>query len=267
MISTLAIIHPDAKLGKDVVVEPFAIIEADVVIGDGTLIGSSAVIKDGAVIGKNCKVLTGAIIAGEPQDLKFRGEKTTAVIGNNTTIREYATVNRGTAARGTTTVGDNCLIMAYAHVGHDCEVRDNVILVNRVSLAGEVVVEDYAIIAGHCGIHQFVRVGAHSMIGGLLKLGRDIPPYVRAAHDPVAYVGINSVGLSRRGFSSEVIREIQDIYRIVFQSKLAVSTAVARIESEFEPSEHRDAVLEFIKNSKRGLIKSYQSKFKNMDSD
>ncbi len=267
MISNLAIVHPDAKLGKDVVVEPFAIIEADVTIGDGTLISSSAVIKNGAIIGENCKILSGAIIAGEPQDLKFRGEMTYAIIGNGTTIREYATVNRGTASKGETRVGDNCLVMAYAHIGHDCTVGNNVILVNRVSLAGEVDVEDYAIIAGHCGVHQFTRIGAHSMTGGLLKVARDIPPYVKAAHENVSYAGVNSIGLRRRGFTNEDIAEIQGIYRLVFQSRLSLSSAVARIESEFSPSKHRDTILEFIKGSTRGLIKAYKTKLDSSSED
>ncbi len=263
MISNLAVVHPEAKLGEGVIVEPFAIIEADVTIGDGTVISSAAVIKSGAIIGQNCKILSGAIIAGDPQDLKFKGEKTTAVIGNNTTIREYATVNRGTAAKGTTIIGDNCLVMAYAHIGHDCIVGNNVILVNRVSLAGEVEVDDFAIIAGHCGVHQFTRIGAHSMTGGLLKIGKDVPPFVKAAHENVSYVGVNSIGLRRRGFTNEDIAEIQGIYRIVFQSRLSLSNAVAKIEAEFAPSNHRDTILNFIKGSKRGLIKQYQSKLDN----
>ncbi len=267
MISKLAIVHPDAKLGEGVTVEPFAIIEGDVVIGDGTLIGSSAVIKDGAIIGKNTKILTGAIIAGEPQDLKFRGEKTTAVIGDNTTIREYATINRGTAAKGETKVGDNCLVMAYAHVGHDCQVGNNVILVNRVSLAGEVEIGDWAIVAGHCGVHQFTRIGAHSMIGGQIKVARDVPPYIKAAHTQVSYIGVNSIGLRRRGFSNEDITAIQDIYRIIFQSQLSTRTAVERVEAEFVPSYYRDAILEFIKSSSRGIIKQYQHKLKDADVD
>lgn len=267
MISKLAIVHPDAKLGEGVTVDPFAIIEGDVVIGDGTHIGSSAVIKDGAIIGKNSKILTGAIIAGEPQDLKFRGEKTTAIIGDNTTIREYATVNRGTAAKGVTKVGDNCLIMAYAHIGHDCVVGNNVILVNRVSLAGEVEVGDWAIIAGHTGVHQFTKIGAHSMIGGLIKISRDVPPYIKAAHSQPSFVGINSIGLRRRGFNNKDITAIQDIYRIVFQSQLSTRSAIQRIEAEFAPSFYRDAILEFINSSSRGIIKQYQHKLKDADID
>ncbi|MFI3299767.1 MAG: acyl-ACP--UDP-N-acetylglucosamine O-acyltransferase [Rikenellaceae bacterium] len=258
MISNLAVVHPNAKLGEGVVVEPFAIIEEDVVIGDGTVIGPHAIIKDGTTIGKNCRIHSSAVIGGEPQDLKFRGEKTTVVIGDNNNIREFVTVNRGTAAKGVTQIGNNNLIMAYAHIGHDCLVGNNIVIVNRVSLAGEVEVDDWAIVAGHCGVHQFTKIGAHAMLGGLLKLSRDVPPYVRAAREPVSFVGINSIGLRRRGFSNEAITEIQDIYRILFQSNLAVSSAVSRIEEEFAVSEYRDTILDFIRNSKRGVIKSYQ---------
>ncbi len=257
MISPHAIVHPDAKLGSGVVVEPFAIIESDVVIGEGTKIFSSAIVKNGAKIGKNCEIHPGAIIAGEPQDLKFKGEYSTVVIGDNTVVREFSTVNRGTAAKGSTIIGDNCLLMAYVHVGHDCVVGNNVILVNRVSLAGEVDVDDFAIIAGHCGVHQFTKVGAHSMTAGLLKVGRDVPPYVRAAREPVSYVGVNSIGLRRRGFTSEAVNEIKDIYTVIFQKGLSVSSAVKRVEEEFAQSAHRDEILRFIKNSSRGLIKSY----------
>ncbi len=265
MISNLAIVHPDAKIGEGVEVGPFAVIEAEVEIGEGTYIGNGAVIKNGAIIGKNCKIESYAIIAGEPQDLKFRGEKTTAIIGDNTVVREFATINRGTAAKGETRVGSNCLIMAYVHVGHDCIVGDRVILVNRVSLAGEVEIGDWAIVAGHCGVHQFTRIGAHAMIGGLLKLTRDVPPFVKAAHEQVSYVGVNSIGLRRRGFTTEQVSEIQDIYRILFQSKLATRTAVERIESEFAPSAHRDEILEFVKSSSRGIIKQYQTKLKDTE--
>lgn len=263
MISKLAAVHPDAKLGEGVTVGPFAYIEADVVIGDNTTIHNNAVVLSGARIGKNCHIHPSAIIAGVPQDLKFQGEVTTAVIGDNTTIREFATVNRGTAAKGTTIVGDRCLIMAYAHIGHDCVVGNNVLLVNRVCLAGEVVVEDFAIIAAHCGVHQFTEVGAHSMCAAMSKVGRNVPPYIRAGHDPIAYVGVNSIGLRRRGFTTEAITEIQDIYRVIFQSGLGLSNALAKVEEDFAPSEYRDTILNFINRSKdkRGIVKSYQAKF------
>ncbi len=258
MISKLAIVHPEAKIGKNVTIEPFAIVEAEVVIGDGTYIGPHAIIRNGATIGRNCKIDCGSVIAGEPQDLKFNGEKSTVVIGDNTNIRDYVTVNRGTASKGTTVIGSNCLLMAYVHVGHDCVVGDNVVLVNRTSLAGEVIVDDWAIVAGHCGVHQFSHIGAHSMIGGLIKVSKDVPPYVKAAHERLSFVGINSIGLRRRGFSEEEVTEIQDIYRIIFQSGLAMRSALERVEQEFSPSVHRDNILNFIKGSSRGVIKSYK---------
>ncbi len=267
MISELAVVHPNAKLGKNVVVEPFAYITGDVEIGENTIIRSHASVLDGARIGKNCKIHSGAVIAGEPQDLKFKGEVTTAVIGDNTTVRECVTINRGTAAKGTTIVGSNCLLMAYSHVGHDCVLGDYIVLVNGTSLAGEVEIGDWAIIAGMCGVHQFTKVGAHAMVAGMSRVGKDVPPFIRAGHDPIAYVGVNSIGLRRRGFSSEDIVEIQDIYRIIFQSKLSISNAIARVENEFKQSTHRDEVLNFIKESKRGVIKPYQSKLKDEDAN
>lgn len=260
MISKLAIVHPDARLGKDVVVEPFAMISADVEIGDGTWIGPNAQILDGARIGKNVRIHSSCVIAGEPQDLKFRGEKTTAVIGDNCNIREFTTVNRGTAARGTSIVGNNCLLMAYVHVGHDCVVGDNVVLVNRVSLAGEVEVGDWAIIGGHVGVHQFCHVGAHSMIGGCTKIGRDVPPFVKTSHDPLSYVGVNSIGMRRRGIATEDIVKVQDIYRLVFQSRLSLPSALEKVRTEIPDSPYREQILQFISESKRGLIKPYQSK-------
>ncbi|MEG0467681.1 MAG: acyl-ACP--UDP-N-acetylglucosamine O-acyltransferase [Mucinivorans sp.] len=265
MISNLAYIHPDAKLGRHVTVEPFAYIAGDTQIGDGTWIGPHAVVLDGARIGKNCKIHPSAVIAGEPQDLKFKGEYTTAVIGDNTTIREYCTINRGTAAKGTTIVGSNSLLMAYVHVGHDCVVGDSVVLVNRVSLAGEVEVGDWAIIGGHAGVHQFVRVGAHSMIAGISKVTRDVTPFIKVGHDPLSYVGINTIGLHRRGFTADKIEHIQSIYRIIFQSGLMVPTAVAKVRDEIEPSPVKDEILDFIASSTRGLIKPYSSKHKDTE--
>lgn len=260
MISNLAIVHPDARLGKDVVVDPFAMISADVEIGDGTWIGPNAQILDGARIGKNVRIHSSCVIAGEPQDLKFKGEVTTAVIGDNCNIREFSTVNRGTVARGTTIVGSNCLLMAYVHVGHDCIVGDNVVLVNRVSLAGEVEVGDWAIVGGHVGVHQFARIGAHAMIGGCTKVSRDVPPFVKTSHDPLSYIGVNSIGMRRRGIATEDISKIQDIYRFVFQSRYSLPTAIAKINAEIPESAYREQILAFISDSRRGLIKPYQSK-------
>ncbi|CDN33045.1 Acyl-[acyl-carrier-protein]--UDP-N-acetylglucosa mine O-acyltransferase [Mucinivorans hirudinis] len=258
MISPLAYIDPAAKIGEGVTIEPFAYIQGKVVIGDGCHIFQNASVMDGAILGKNCQVHSGAVVSGIPQDLKFRGEETTAVIGDNTVIRECATVNRGTAARGVTTVGRNCLLMAYAHVGHDCVVGDNVILVNCVALAGEVEVGDYAILSGHVGVHQFCRVGSHVMISGGTMVAQDIPHFAMVAHQPPSYVGINAIGLRRRGFTSEQITLIQDINRVIFQSGMRYSAACDKVEAEFQQSEIRDLIISFIRESKRGVCKPYR---------
>jgi UDP-N-acetylglucosamine acyltransferase len=255
----LSNVHPEAKIGNNVIIEPFATVNKDVVIGDNTWIGPNAVIMDGARIGTNCKIFPGAVIAGIPQDLKFRGEYSTAEIGNNTTIRECVTVNRGTAARQKTTIGNNCLVMAYVHVAHDCEVGNNIVLVNNVALAGEVVVDDWAIIGGGSVVHQFVHIGCHSFISGASKVGKDVPPYVKAARDPLAYVGLNSLGLRRRGFSNEKINEIQDIYRVVFQKGLNYSNACEYIETNIDATPERDEIVAFIRGSKRGIMKGYDA--------
>ena len=227
------------------------------VIEEGTRIGSNVTILEGAHIGKNCKIFPGAVISAVPQDLKFRGEKTTVKIGDNTTIRECATVNRGTAARGITEVGSNCLIMAYVHVAHDCKVGDNCIIGNACQLAGEVFVDDYAIFGGMTAVHQFCHIGKHVMIQGGSLIGKDVPPYVKAGRLPLSYAGVNSIGLRRREFTNEKINEIQDIYRILFQSGLNVSDAIERIEAEMSASKERDEIIMFVRNSKRGIMKGY----------
>ena len=257
MTDKLAYVHPGAKLGKDVVVEPFAYIADDVVIGDNTYIAPHAVILSGARIGSNCTIHSGAVIAGVPQDLKFKGEYTTAEIGDGTTIRECATVNRGTAAKNKTVIGKNCLIMAYAHVAHDCVLGDHVILVNNVSIAGEVEIGDWAILGGHTAVHQFVRIGEHAMTGGGSLVGKDIPPYVKAGHLPVSFVGANYIGLRRRNFTPEQITQIQEIFRILFQSGMNYSNACDAVEQTIPQSRERDLILDFVRNSKRGIIKHY----------
>ncbi len=259
MISNLAYVHPDAKLGENVTVEPFAYIAGDVVIGDGCWIGPNVVILDGARIGKNCKIHNAATIAGVPQDLKFRGEYTTAEIGDNNTIRECATINRGTAARGKTVIGNNNLIMAYVHVGHDCVVGNNCVLVNRVSLAGEVEINDWAILGGHTAVHQFCRIGAHAMLSGGSLVSKDVPPYVKAAHFPLSFVGANFIGLRRRGFTSEKINEIHEIFRILFQSGFGYGKACDMVMEQLPQSEERDLIVNFIRESKRGILKPYNS--------
>ncbi len=259
MISNLAYVHPDAKLGENVTVEPFAYIAADVVIGDNCWIGPSAVIHDGARIGKSCKIHSFASIACTPQDLKFAGEVTTAVIGDNCDIRECVTISRGTASTGTTIVGSNNLIMAYAHIGHDCVVGNYCVIVNGVSLAGEVHVGDWVVIGGHSAVHQWVHIGDHAMIQGMSGVTKDIPPYITASRDD-HYAGINKVGLSRRGFTHEQIMSIHDICRILFQSDMNYQNACDKVEAEIPQSPERDYMLDFIRSSNRGVIKPYASK-------
>ena len=245
------------KLAEGVIVEPFATIGDDVVIGEGTIIGSHASVLPGTRIGRNCKISPGAVVGGEPQDLKFKGEYSIVEIGNNTTIRECVTINRGTAAKGKTVIGSNCLIMAYVHVAHDCVVGDNVILVNSTSLAGEVIVDDYAIIGGHTGIHQFCHIGKHVMLSGGSLVRKDVPPYIKAGREPLSYAGVNSIGLRRREFTNEMITQIQDIYRIIYQKGYNNSQALEVVETEMPASRERDEILLFIKDSKRGIIKGY----------
>ncbi len=259
MISNLACVHPEAKIGNDVTIEPFAMIYKDVEVGDGCWIGPHAVLMEGARLGKQCKIFPGAVISANPQDLKFVGEYTTVEIGDNTTIRECVTVNRGTKAKNKTVIGSNCLIMAYAHVAHDCIIGDNVIIVNSVQLAGEVEVGDYAIISGATAVRQFVRIGAHTYIGGYSQVRKDVPPFCRAAREPISYVGINSVGLRRRNFSNETIYSIQDMYRCIFQSDMNISNAMAFIIENIPHSKERDEVITFVRGSKLGIMKGYSA--------
>ena len=257
MKQPLAYVHPDAIIADNVIIEPFATIYQDVTIGEGTKIGSNVSIMPGVRIGKNCQIFPGAVIGAVPQDLKFKGEYSTVEIGDNTTIREFVTINRGTSAKGKTVVGSNCLLMAYVHVAHDCIVGNNVILVNNTQLAGEVIVDDYAILGGMVAVHQFVRVGSHVMISGGSLVRKDVPPFIKAGREPLSYVGINSIGLRRRNFSNEKIREVQEIYRYIYQKGLNISQAVEIIEAEMPASTERDEVLLFIKDSKRGIIRGY----------
>ncbi|MFO7370416.1 MAG: acyl-ACP--UDP-N-acetylglucosamine O-acyltransferase [Bacteroidales bacterium] len=248
-------LHPDAKIGKQVEISPFTTIYGDVVIGDNTWIGPNVTIMDGARIGKNCRIFPGAVISGIPQDLKFQGEVTTAVIGDNTTIREFVTVNRGTKSKGTTIVGNDCLLQSYVHIAHDCNVGNHCILSGYVGLGGEVVIEDWAILGGGSLVHQFVRIGSHAMVQGGCKVVKDVPPYVMAGRDPVVYAGLNLVGLRRRNFSSEKIQELQEIYRTLYMKGLNNSDALRAIEASIPQCEERDHVMSFIKSSERGIIK------------
>ncbi len=252
-----AFIHPNAQIGENVTIAPFAYIDEDVVIGDGTYVGPHATILKKTRIGKNCRIFPSAVIGAEPQDLKFHGEDTYVIIGDNTTLRECVTVHRGTASRGKTVIGNNCLIMAYCHVAHDCVLNNNIIMSNATQLAGEVEVADFAIIGGGTLVHQFTKIGCHAMIQGGTKLNKDVPPYVIAAHEPVAYFGVNSVGLRRRGFSSESIATIQEVYRQLFLSDMNVKAALEKITSEMPASSERDTIVEFVRSSERGIIKGH----------
>jgi len=257
MKQPLSYVHPDAKIADNVVIEPFVSIDHDVEIGEGTRIGSSVTILPGTRIGKNCNIFPGAIIGAIPQDLKFRGEYTTVEIGDNNTIRECVTINRGTAAKGKTVVGNNNLIMAYVHIAHDCRIGNQVILVNSTQLAGEVNVDDWAIIGGMTAVHQFCHIGAHVMLSGGSLVGKDVPPYIKAGRNPLSYVGINSIGLRRRNYTNEKIREIQDIYRYIYLKGFNTTQAVEIIEAEMAASPERDEILLFVKDSKRGIIRGY----------
>ena len=259
MKQELAYVHPEAKVAESVVIEPFVSIGKNVTIDEGTWIGPNVSIMDGARIGKNCKIFPGAVISAIPQDLKYQGEDTTAEIGNNTTIRECVTVNRGTQSKGKTVVGDNCLLMAYVHVAHDCFIGNNVILGNASNLAGEIKVDDFAILSGLVAVHQFVHIGSHVIISGGSLVRKDVPPFIKAAREPLAYVGINSVGLRRRNFSNEKIQEIQDIYREIYQRGNNKSQAIEKIEASMPETRERVEIVEFIRNSKRGVIKGYIS--------
>jgi UDP-N-acetylglucosamine acyltransferase len=255
MISDKASVHPNAKIGPNVTIEPFAFIAEDVVIGEGSWIGPHAVLMDGARIGKFCKIFPGAVISAIPQDLKFAGEKTTAEVGDNTTIREYVTINRGTQDRFTTKVGENCLIMAYVHVAHDCLVGNHVILANTVNLAGHVTIEDHAILEGVVAVQQFVTIGAHSFITGGSLVRKNVPPFVKAAREPLSFVGVNSVGLRRRGYSDKEIMEIEDIYRTIYVRGYNVSNAIAIVEAEAPQSMHKERIIHFVKQSTNGIMR------------
>src|SRR6476660_688299 len=257
MISPLASIHPNAKIGRDVIIEPFAVIHDNVTIGDGSHIMSHVVIMSYSRIGKNCRIFPGAVIGAIPQDLKFIGEETTAEIGDNTTVRECVTVNRGTKDKFKTVVGSNCLLMAYAHVAHDCTVGDHVILANCVQLAGHVEIGEYAIIGGLAGAHQFTRIGAHTYVAGHTVIRKDVPPYVKAAREPMSYMGLNIVGLQRRGFAQEKIETISQIYHLLFVGNHSISSGIELIEKKVPDNETRADILQFIKESKIGIIKRY----------
>lgn len=255
MSQPLSYIHPEAKIGAGCRIDPFAVIHENVEIGEGTWIASGAVIFPGARIGKNCRIFPGASVSAIPQDLKFMGEDTTTEIGNHTTIRECVTINRGTKDRWKTSIGEHCLLMAYVHVAHDCILGNNIILANSVNLAGHVSIEDHVILEGYVGVSQFVRIGAHSFISGQTGVRKNVPPFVKAAREPLSYVGVNSVGLRRRGFSNESILAIEDIYRTLYVRGHNVSNALSIIEQEAPASPEKAQILEFIHNSRDGIMR------------
>ena len=257
MNQPLAYIHPGSKIATNVVVEPFTTIHNNVTIGSGTWIGSNVTIMEGARIGKNCRIFPGAVISAIPQDLKFDGEDSLVIIGDNTTIRECVTVNRGTKALGKTEIGNNCLIMATSHIAHDCIIGNNCILANGSVIAGHVTVGDFAILSGLVAVHQFIHIGQHALVSGGSLVRKDVPPFTKAGKEPLSYVGINSIGLRRRGFTTEKIREIQNIYRILYQKNYNTSQASEKIEADMEATKERDQIILFIKNSQRGIMKGY----------
>lgn len=251
-------IHPDAKIGRNVTVEPFTTIGRDVVIGDDTWIGPNVTIMDGARIGNRCKIFPGAVVGAVPQDLKFKGEYSLVELGDEVVVREYCTLNRGTQASHRTIIGKGSLLMAYVHVAHDCHIGKNCVLANGVTLAGHIEIEDCAILGGLTAVHQFVKIGAHAFIGGGSLVRKDVPPFVKAAREPLSYAGINSVGLRRRGFKPDQIKQIQDIYRILFVKGFNTSQATEIIEAEIDPTPERDYILEFLRKADRGIMRGFQ---------
>ncbi len=265
MNQPLAYVHPQAKVASNVVIEPFVNIERNVIIEEGTWIGSNVSIMEGARIGKNCKIFPGAVISAIPQDLKYKGEETIVKIGDNTIIREFATINRGTKANWETVIGNNCLIMAYAHVAHDCILGNKIILANCATLAGHITIDDWAIVNGLVAVQQFVNIGCHTYISGGSLIRKDVPPYTKAAREPLSYVGVNSIGLRRRGFTNEQINQIQEIYRFIYLRGYNVSQAINIIEADIPATPERDEILSFINKSKSGIMKGY-TRYPNMQS-
>ena len=254
-ISKLASIHPDARIGKEVVIEPFATIYGDVVIGDGTWIGPNSVLMDGARIGSKCRIFPGAVVSAIPQDLKFSGERTTAEVGDGSTVRECVTINRGTADRGKTAVGSNSLLMAYVHLAHDCLIGSNVVIANSVNVAGHVTIDDWAILEGNVAVQQFIHIGEHSFIAGASLVRKNVPPFVKAAREPLSYIGVNVVGLRRRGFTDDQVARIEDIYREIFVRNTNVERAVQNVMQQMPRSHERGVILDFINNSPKGIMK------------
>jgi len=250
-----AVVHPEARIEENVSVGPFCYIEKDVVIGSGTIIEPNVTIYNGSVIGKNCHIYPGTVIGAPAQDLSYAGEKTTVEIGNNVTIRESCTIHRGTKDKWKTVVGDNCFLMAYAHIAHDCVIGKNCILANAVNLGGHVEVGEFTNIGGMVPVHQFSKIGKHAMIAGGVTIRKDVPHYVKVGRDPASFIGVNTIGLSRKGFEKSEIRLIEDIYRMLFVKHRNIKKAVKVIEDELPDNIYKKEILEFIQQSKRGLIK------------
>ena len=254
-ISPQAFVHEDAQVGDGVVIEPFAYIGPNVKVGDRTWVGPNANIMDRTTIGADCKIFPGAVIGAEPQDLKFSNEPTNVLIGNRTVIRECVTIHRATVDRHNTVVGDDCLIMAYVHLAHDVHVGNHVILANAVNIAGHCSVEDWAIVEGMVGVQQFVRIGAHAFVAGGSLVRKNVPPYVKAAREPLSFIGVNSIGLRRRGFLQDRIQRIEDIYRTLYVQNANMSLALKVADVEFPKCEEKDLVLDFIRESDKGIIR------------
>jgi UDP-N-acetylglucosamine acyltransferase len=258
MTEKLTFVHPNAKIGKNVQIEPFAYISGDVEIGDNTWIGPHATVMDGTRIGNNCRIFPGAVVGAIPQDLKYKGEASTLIIEDNVTVRECCTLNRGTEASMTTKIGKNTLLMAYVHVAHDCFIGSNCILANNVNLAGHIEIGNHVIIGGISAVHQFVKIGDHAMIGGGSLVRKDVPPYVKAAREPLSYAGVNSIGLRRRGFTDEQINHIQDIYRILFVKGTNVKKSMEIIEATVPASKEKEIIMNFLFHADRGLMKGFK---------
>tara|TARA_B100000579_G_scaffold54192_2_gene37985 strand:- start:2419 stop:3192 length:774 start_codon:yes stop_codon:yes gene_type:complete len=250
-------ISKDAIIGKNLQIDPFSVIHENVIIGDNCWIGSNVTIYPGARIGSNCQIFPGAVISAIPQDLKFKGEDTTAIIGNNVIIRECVTINRGTSYCNKTMVGDNTFLMAYSHVAHDCIIKNNVIIANGVAIAGHVEIDEYAIIGGLSAIQQFTKIGKFSMISGGSLVRKDVPPYIKVAKEPLRFIGINKIGLERNNFEKTEIDNISSIFRIIFQEGNNISKAIEIIEKSDKKDNEKAEILKFIKNSKIGIVKGF----------
>jgi UDP-N-acetylglucosamine acyltransferase len=258
-MSALNQIHPGARIGANVEIGPFTTISEDVEIGDGTWIGPNVTIMDGARIGRNCRIFPGAVISAIPQDLKFDGEVTTAEIGDHTTIRECCTINRGTKDKWMTRVGSNCLLMAYVHVAHDAIIGNHCIIANSANVAGHVTIEDWVVVEGVVAIQQFIRIGQHSFIAGGSLVRKNVPPFVKAAREPLSFAGVNTIGLRRRGFTDGQVAHIEDVYRMIYVHNSNMSRAMHAAELELPASAEKETILDFIRQSDKGIIRGPHS--------